>query len=140
MNDGIQHTDGNTPPAATDETALAPTARRWAPALAAFVEVMNSALQKQGLTEAQAAKLATAGVLALASYLGGRQFYLPRGERLRKALRDAEIYQRAKRGNIQQLAAEYGLSDIYIYKICRIQRALHREKIQSRFDFDDAAP
>ncbi len=107
----------------------------WAPALAAMVAVLNDTYQRMGLPDDEAARMATAGVLALAEYFGGRMFYLPRGERLRNALRNAEIYHRARRGNIRILADEYGLTDIHVYRICREQRELHLAKVQGRFDF-----
>ncbi|MCC8686218.1 Mor transcription activator family protein [Xanthomonas campestris] len=109
---------------------------RWAPMLASLVAVLESTYRRLGLGDAQAAKLATAGVLAQAEYAGGRMLYLPRGDRLRKALRDAEIYHRARRGNIRQLADEYGLTDIHIYRICREQKELHLSKVQGSFKFD----
>ncbi|CAD7351602.1 transcriptional regulator [Xanthomonas arboricola] len=108
---------------------------RWAPMLASMVAVLESTYRRLGLGDAQAAKLATAGVLAQAEYAGGRMLYLPRGDRLRKALRDAEIYHRARRGNIHQLADEYGLTDIHIYRICREQKELHLSKVQGQFKF-----
>ncbi|UYC12269.1 Mor transcription activator family protein [Xanthomonas sp. CFBP 8445] len=111
---------------------------RWAPMLAAMVAVLEATYRRLGLGDAQSAKLATAGVLAQAEYAGGRMLYLPRGDRLRKALRDAEIYHRARRGNIQQLAAEYGLTDIHIYRICREQKELYVSKVQGRFNFGDS--
>ncbi|WP_295936987.1 Mor transcription activator family protein [uncultured Xanthomonas sp.] len=111
---------------------------RWAPMLAAMVAVLEATYRRLGLGDAQSAKLATAGVLAQAEYAGGRMLYLPRGDRLRKALRDAEIYHRARRGNIQQLAAEYGLTDIHIYRICREQKELYMSKVQGRFNFGDS--
>ena len=52
------------------------------------------------------------------------------------ALRDAEIYRRAHRGNILTLASEYGLTERHIWRICRQQRKLHLEKIQGRL-FED---
>jgi len=108
---------------------------RWAPMLAAMVAVLESTYRRLGVGDAQAAKLATAGVLAQAEYAGGRMLYLPRGDRLRKALRDAEIYHRARRGNIRQLAEEYGLTDIHVYRICREQKELHLSKVQGRLNF-----
>lgn len=110
---------------------------RWAPLLAALVDVLTATYTRMGLSDAQAAKMATTGVLAQAEYFGGRMVYLPRGARLKLALRDAEIYHRAKRGNIDQLAAEYGLTDIHVYRICREQKALHLSKVQGRLNFGE---
>ncbi|WP_164124224.1 Mor transcription activator family protein [Stenotrophomonas maltophilia] len=110
---------------------------RWAAQLVALVQVMELAFQRSGADEELATRLALAGVLAQAEYAGGRMMYLPRGQRLRNALRDAEIYRRAKRGNIQELAREYGLTDVSVYRICREQKELHLSKVQSHFDFKE---
>ena len=109
---------------------------RWAPMLASMVAVLTTTYRRLGLEDEKAAKLAIAGVLAQAEYVGGRMFYLPRGERLRLALRDAEIFHRARSGNIQALAAEFGVTDIQVYRICRQQKKLHLAKVQGRFNFE----
>lgn len=107
-------------------------AHRWAPMLASMVAVLENTYGRLGLEKEQAAKLATAGVLAQAEYVGGRMFYLPRGDRLRRALRDAEIFHRANGRNIQILAAEFGITDIQVYRICKQQRNLLLAKVQGR--------
>lgn len=109
----------------------------WAPMLAALVAVLHATFRRAGVDEELAIRLATTGVLAQAEYAGGRMLYLPRGERLRRALRDAEIYRRARRGNIGALAREHGLTDIQIYRICREQKELYLSKVQGRFDFGE---
>lgn len=109
---------------------------RWAPMLASMVAVLTTTYRRLGLEDEKAAKLAIAGVLAQAEYVGGRMFYLPRGERLRLALRDAEIFHRARSGNIQALAAEFGVTDIQVYRICRQQKKLHMAKVQGRLFSD----
>ncbi|WP_123769347.1 Mor transcription activator family protein [Vulcaniibacterium tengchongense] len=109
---------------------------RWAQALVDMVRVQEAVYLRQGRGEYEAFVLARDGVLALAEYFGARMWYLPRGDRLRTALRDAEIYRQAKRGNIRQLADEHRLSEQQVYRIIRQQRALHLNKIQGRL-FDD---
>ncbi|WP_428986688.1 Mor transcription activator family protein [Stenotrophomonas lactitubi] len=61
--------------------------------------------------------------------------YLPSGVRLRNALRDAEIYRLAKRGNITELAQRHGLTEVAVYRIIREQRELHLSKVQGRLEF-----
>lgn len=109
---------------------------RWAQSLVDMVRVQEAVYRRAGHPEDDAFELARAGVMALAEYYGGRMWYLPRGDRLRAALRDAEIYRRVKRGNIRALAVEYGLSEPQIYRINRQQKALHMKRIQGRL-FDD---
>lgn len=103
---------------------------RWPRDLVAAIEVQEAAFQRLGYSEDDAFKLARAGVLALAEYGGGRQWYLPRGDALVSAMRDAEIYRRAHRGNIASLAAEFKLTERHVWRVCRQQYALHIRKIQ----------
>jgi Mor family transcriptional regulator len=103
---------------------------RWAPTLARLVEVLVARFKRNGMRETEAGRLANDTVLEIAHYFGGRTLYLPRGDRLTIALRDAEIYRRARRGNVQQLAEEFELTDIQVWRIVRQQRRLHIAKIQ----------
>lgn len=123
--------------ALTEDSTAKVSEENWAPLLAAMVAVLAATHRRLGFDDAQAAKMATSGVLAIAEYLGGRTAYLPRGDRLRKALRDAEIYHRARRGNIRKLAEEYRLSDLQIYRIVREQKELHLAKVQGRLNFGE---
>lgn len=124
--------------AAAELIASAPldlTEKQWEGTLVALVAVMEAAFRRVGLDEEQATRLALAGMLAQAEYAGGRQIYIPQGMRLRNALRDAEIYRRAKRGNIAQLVTEYGLTEVRVYEIIRQQRQLHLARVQRNFEF-----
>lgn len=105
-------------------------ATKWAQGLVQLIEVQEATFQRLGVDEAEAFRLARAATLAIAEFHGGRQWYLPRGDDLATALRDAEIYRRARRGNIQELAREYGLTDQHVWRVVRQQRALHLRKIQ----------
>lgn len=107
-------------------------ANAWEKNLVQMIEVQEAAFVRDGLSEGEAFRLARVGMLALAEFHGARQWYLPRGDRLRTALRDAEIYRRARRGNIQALAAEFQLSDLQVWRIVRQQRKLHLRKIQGQ--------
>lgn len=108
---------------------------QWEGLLVALVAVVESAFRRMGVEESQATRLAIAAVLAQGDYAGGRQIYIPRGIRLRNALRDAEIYRLARRGNITELAQKHGLTEVSVYRIIREQRELHLSKVQGRFDF-----
>jgi len=111
-------------------------ADKWARSLVEFVEQIQATFERSGMADDDAFRLASQAVRAIAEFRGGRQFYLPRGDTLVTALRDAEIYHRANRSNIETLAAEYGLTVSQIYRIGRQQRALHLRKVQGRL-FDD---
>lgn len=113
-----------------EEGADAVPEAAWAPMLVQMTEVVEARLRRERIDGAEA--LARGVVLELAQYFGGRRVYVPAGDRLKTALRDMEIYRRAKRGNIQALADEYQLTDIQIYRIIRQQKALHLRRIQGR--------
>lgn len=79
----------------------------------------------------QAYQLARTNVIAVAHYLGGRQLYLPRDERLQKAFRDYKIYHHQFTGNNHhEIANEYGLTSVQIYNIIANQHKLHIARIQ----------
>lgn len=106
--------------------------RLWPKALHDLICVMESQIKRQHPEQAdQARALARTNVMAIAHYLGGRQLYLPRDDRLQRALRDHEIYQEYKgRVNHDALATQYGLTTIQIYNIVANQRKLHTARIQ----------
>ncbi|MGH8037304.1 MAG: Mor transcription activator family protein [Stenotrophomonas sp.] len=112
---------------------------QWAGMLSALVAVVESKFRRIGLDNETATRLAIAAVMAQGEYAGGRSIYIPRGIRLRNALRDAEIYRRAKRGNIADLAQEYGLTEVSVYRVLREQRDLHLSRVQGRFNFGEQA-
>lgn len=103
---------------------------RWPQELVNAIEVLESAYHRAGYSDEAAFALARTGMVALADYRGGRQWYLPRGDALTTALRDAEIYRRARRDNIGTLADEFELTERHVWRIVRQQYALHRRKIQ----------
>lgn len=103
---------------------------KWAPLLAELLQVLESAYVRRGMSAETAFGLARASVLEIAEHLGGRVAYLPRGERIRLALRDAEIYRRCNGRNHEALAIEHTMSTIHIYRICKQQRRLHVGQMQ----------
>lgn len=119
-----------------DDSALPETQRRWAPMLVDLLRVMEAAHVRAGMEPEAAFRTAMNAVAAVAEYFGGRPVYIPRGDRLATALRDAEIFRRAKAGNYEQLADEYGLTTIQIYRIVRQQKAMHLRKMQGRLFTD----
>lgn len=111
---------------------------KWAPMLANMVAVLEALYRRRGIGAEQAFELARDSVLAQAEYFGGRVVYLPRGDQLKNAVRDAEIYRRFRGSrNADQLADEYELTVVRIYAIAAEQRALHLAKVQPQL-FDDS--
>lgn len=104
--------------------------RKWAGTLAEYVRVLEALFIRRGMAAEEALKLAMDATLELGQYHGGQVIYLPRGDALRTALQHAEIFRRSRRGNIEGLAREYGLSVPQIYRVVRQQLALHRGRVQ----------
>lgn len=85
---------------------------KWPQTLAESVDVLFADNLRRGMADDAAIADAQRAVLVLANHIGGRSVYWPRGDALRTALRDREIFLRANRcggKNKDQLAAEYGL-------------------------------
>jgi Mor family transcriptional regulator len=107
---------------------------QWAPLLVDMVRVVEADIARRSGQAATPAAFAESRhiVLALAEYFGGRQVYLPKGDRLKTALRDAEIWRKFTGRNTRELADEHGLSEFHMYAILKRQRALHARKLQGR--------
>jgi len=114
---------------ADDDVLPAP---RWAEGLVNLIQVQEATFRRSGLDAKTSFRLARASVLAMAQYYGGKQWYLPRGDDLHTALRDADIYRRANRDNIEALAAEYKLTPRSVWRIVRDQHRLHLNKVQGQ--------
>jgi Mor family transcriptional regulator len=109
---------------------------KWAPTLASMVQVLEAHHRRQGRPDTEAFDLACQAVLVLAEYFGARVWYLPRGDRLRKALRDARIHwQWQRKVPIEEIGAEHRISVIHVYRIIDQQRRLHLGKIQPGLPF-----
>lgn len=110
---------------------------KWAPLLAELLQVLEARYVRRGIGAREAFDLARDSVLEIAEHLGGRVAYLPRGDRIRLALRDAEIYRRCNGKNQEDLGIEYGLTTIHIYRIYRQQRELNVGRRQRRLAFTE---
>lgn len=98
--------------------------RKWPKDLAALIDIYASELQHLGVAEAQRDKIALTLLLAQANYGGGRYFYLPKGDRLKAAVRDRQIWQAFNGYNVNELVSQFGLTAQRIYSILNEQRAL----------------
>ncbi|WP_157890267.1 Mor transcription activator family protein [Marinobacterium aestuarii] len=63
---------------------------------------------------------------------GGRHVYIPKGDRIREAVRDVELFRdRHDRGILpDELASRYKISTQHVYRIIKEQRSLHMKKVQ----------
>lgn len=84
-------------------------------------------------------EIARSVVFAICDTMGGAVVYLPRGDALKKAMRDAAIFQDWHDSNIQppELVRKYKLASPTIYEIIARQRALHRRNEPDLFGYDD---
>lgn len=103
------------------------TFHNWPQALIDIRETIKSGAQREGYHDDEAGQIATRATLDLAEYAGGRQVYIPRVARLRRALRDAEIWEKFTGDNVSQLAREYRLTEQRIYNILAGKRKARRE-------------
>jgi Mor family transcriptional regulator len=69
-------------------------------------------------------------VSALGQYCGGRQRYLPTGERLLLALRDRRIWKEWRGNNEAEMLARYAITQRRLQQILAEQRAIHTRKFQ----------
>lgn len=76
-------------------------------------------MQRFGMERDRAIEVAEAFIRMLMDHWRGQNIYIPSDYRYELTARDREIYDRMQRGNAQDLAAEYGLSYIRIYQICK---------------------
>ena len=108
---------------------------RWPSLLVEVIEVMQAELLRQNFAEDKAKKTASKLVGVMAHYFGGKSFYLPAGDKIKEALRDAQIYQEFNGKNVPELIKKYRLSESTIYAILRNQRTLQRKRHQMDFNF-----
>lgn len=104
--------------------------RRWPSTLQSLCELMRITLEGHKVPGALA--LSEALATTLSSYLGGRDLYIPNGERLKDALRDIRIWREFKGNNLEQLSRDYDLTERRISQIIAEQRAAFVARKQRR--------
>ncbi|MBA6065960.1 Mor transcription activator family protein [Pseudomonas mosselii] len=87
----------------------------------------------------QVPMIARAVVYAICETMGGSVVYIPRGDTLRRALRDAEIFRewRDKNTRPDKLARQFNMSSQAVYDIIARQRELHRQQEPDLFGYAD---
>ena len=108
------------------------TKRKWPKDLAALIDIFNAALRRMGMDEEQARRIAHTLLAEQAMYCGGRHFYIPKGDRLKQAIRDVELWRDWHDHGIvpDDLAAKYKISVQHVYRIINEQRAIHMRRVQ----------
>lgn len=100
---------------------------RWPKVLFDVLEVLESLYIRQGMDEAVAHELAGKSTLEMARYFGGRQLYLPTGEKLERAIRDKYIFKVFNGKNADELATKFSVTTASIYRLHKEQRALYQQ-------------
>lgn len=104
--------------------------KRWPSTLQSLCELMRVTLEGNNVADAIAVSEALATTLS--TYLGGRDMYIPNGERLKDALRDIRIWREFKGNNLEVLARDYGLTERRVSQIIAEQRAAFVARKQRR--------
>lgn len=104
--------------------------KRWPSTLQSLCELMRITLESRAISNSVqiSEELAT----TLSTYLGGRDLYIPNGERLKDALRDIRIWREFKGNNLEQLSRDYGLTERRVSQIIAEQRAAFVARKQRR--------
>lgn len=113
----------------------------WEGRLQEMCGVVEHALKQRDETQAAAPELARHVVFWIADTLGGSVIYLPRGENLKRALRDAALYRdwHERGASPHELARQYRVAVQTAYAIIARQRAIRRRLAPDLFGFDDDA-
>lgn len=104
--------------------------RRWPSTLQSLCDVMRQTLKQYEIDNAD--NVSEALATSLSAYLGGRDIYIPNGDRLKDALRDIRIWREFKGNNLEQLSRQYGLTERRISQIVAEQRAAFVARKQRR--------
>ena len=106
--------------------------KKWPKDLSALIDIYAASLQRLGYSESEAKKISHILLAEQAVYCGGRYFYLPKPDALKKAVRDVEIHRDWSERQMlpEALAEKYQLSNIHIYRILKQQQNYRRHKRQ----------
>lgn len=110
----------------------------WEGSLREMVEIAEAKLVAEMRPTSTPPELARHVVFAICSAMGGSVIYLPRGDALKRAMRDAAIFREwmDNGAKIPDLVRKYRLANQTVYDIIRTQRALRRKSEPDLFGFD----
>lgn len=113
-------------------------ARTWPILLAELVDVLVDYYQdREKANLEKAMTMAQDVIVVIAHHFGGRSIYLPRDDRLKRAIRDAAIYRAFDGTNHLMLARKTGLTTTQIYNIIYKQRSLRQDRAQMKLPFPE---
>jgi len=113
-----------------DRAGITAPDAKWPANLAAMVDVLHATLRDRGYDDDVALEDAQRCAIAIAEYQGGRNYYLPTGERLKGFVRDRAIYLASNGRNKAELALRFELTERRVEQIVAEQRAVHLRRIQ----------
>lgn len=98
----------------------------WEGTLGELLDLVTGTLERRGIGSARGH--AAAVVIELGRAMGGR--YLPKGDDVARAVRDAQIWRdyRGRPADVDALARRWKVSTIRIYQILAAQRALEKAR------------
>ncbi|MGF1775882.1 Mor transcription activator family protein [Vibrio nomapromontoriensis] len=107
---------------------------KWPVVLAELHTLVVHNLAQSGLKAEQAKSLGFTLTLSIADHLGGAQEYLPRGDALRRQIRNMRMYDEFNGRNHLELSKRYGITERAAYEILAKQRAIEiRQRQPSLF-------
>ena len=101
---------------------------KWCSTLRDYIDVVEQSLKEQGIDDPRVRAFKC--VSALCQYHGGMQHYLPKGDALKRALRDISIAKDFTGCNHKELAQKHGLTEKQIYEIIAKYRKEQQNKKQ----------
>ena len=97
----------------------------WESSLSEFVDIWSSLLSRRHNMDSSRSRLIARDlVIETAHYMGGRAFYLPKTDSLKRAVRDAGIYHEFNGKNTNELARKHRMSQANIYNILSKQKKI----------------
>ncbi len=100
----------------------------WTKGLAMLYDTCKSAMVRAGYSIDEATKITNHMIVAFSFLAGGRGYYFPKGDTLKQALRNKQIYDDSFHHNAAELAEKYRLSEIMIYNIIKKQTDIERKR------------
>ncbi|MCG9624620.1 hypothetical protein L1D34_07175 [Vibrio mediterranei] len=103
---------------------------KWPVILAELHTLVVHNLANSGLEADKAKSLGFVLTLSIADHLGGAQEYLPRGDALRRQIRNMQMFDEFNGRNHLELSKKYKLTERATYEIIAKQRAIEIKQRQ----------
>lgn len=111
--------------------------RLWPSLLAELVDVLADHYEmRMGMDAEKAVESAQDVIVVIAHHLGGRNIYLPRDDRLKRAIRDGMIYRVFDGSNHREISRQTGLTTAQVYNIISKERTLRQDRYQMKLPFE----